>query len=161
MKKTILLSLILLTSIIQNISAQTTGVPSILNSYLKIKDALVNSNAKSAQTSSNELIQNINAVTISGLKLKEKTVFEKQKENLIKSAKKIALTDNIEKQRTAFAELSITTWLLIKIAESVNQSVYYEYCPMKKSYWLSTEKEIKNPYYGSSMLTCGNVSEKK
>jgi Protein of unknown function (DUF3347). len=28
---------------------------------------------------------------------------------------------------------------------------------MKKANWLSSEKEIKNPYYGSTMLTCGSV----
>ncbi|MAQ74933.1 MAG: hypothetical protein CL613_01215 [Aquimarina sp.] len=32
---------------------------------------------------------------------------------------------------------------------------------MKKAYWLSKEKDIKNPYYGSSMLTCGKVAETK
>ena len=30
---------------------------------------------------------------------------------------------------------------------------------MKKAAWLSSEKQIKNPYYGSSMLTCGEVTE--
>lgn len=43
----------------------------------------------------------------------------------------------------------------------MNHAVYYQYCPMKKAYWLSMEKEIKNPYYGSSMLTCGKVIETK
>jgi hypothetical protein len=32
------------------------------------------------------------------------------------------------------------------------------YCPMKKSNWLSNEKTVKNPYYGSAMLTCGEVT---
>ena len=35
--------------------------------------------------------------------------------------------------------------------------VYVQYCPMAKGQWLSDEKEIKNPYYGNSMLTCGSV----
>jgi hypothetical protein len=30
---------------------------------------------------------------------------------------------------------------------------------MKKSYWLSADEAIKNPYYGNMMLTCGKVSE--
>jgi Cu(I)/Ag(I) efflux system membrane fusion protein len=25
--------------------------------------------------------------------------------------------------------------------------------------WLSTEESIKNPYYGQSMLTCGEVTD--
>jgi len=37
--------------------------------------------------------------------------------------------------------------------------LYQQYCPMKKSYWLSKDAAIKNPYYGKQMLTCGKVSD--
>jgi hypothetical protein len=30
---------------------------------------------------------------------------------------------------------------------------------MKKAYWISEEKGIENPYYGTGMLTCGKVTE--
>jgi len=30
---------------------------------------------------------------------------------------------------------------------------------MKKTYWLSNEAAIKNPYYGNAMLNCGNVTD--
>ncbi|RYF87461.1 MAG: DUF3347 domain-containing protein, partial [Chitinophagaceae bacterium] len=40
-----------------------------------------------------------------------------------------------------------------------SQPIYLQYCPMKKASWLSSEKQIRNPYYGSSMLTCGEVTE--
>jgi hypothetical protein len=30
---------------------------------------------------------------------------------------------------------------------------------MAKANWLSDQKEIANPYYGNSMLTCGSVKE--
>ena len=41
------------------------------------------------------------------------------------------------------------------------ETLYVQKCPMANSYkgaiWLSTEKEIKNPYYGDEMLSCGSV----
>ncbi|MBA4058359.1 MAG: hypothetical protein C0490_26815, partial [Marivirga sp.] len=41
--------------------------------------------------------------------------------------------------------------------------LYLEYCPMANNnegaYWLSNEKEIKNPYFGDKMLKCGSVKE--
>ncbi|HNK84737.1 MAG TPA: mercury transporter, partial [Flavobacteriales bacterium] len=39
--------------------------------------------------------------------------------------------------------------------------IYLDHCPMYNggADWLSREKAIKNPYYGSSMLTCGSVKE--
>jgi Cu(I)/Ag(I) efflux system membrane fusion protein len=27
----------------------------------------------------------------------------------------------------------------------------------KGAYWLSNEKKVRNPYYGASMLSCGQV----
>ena len=32
-------------------------------------------------------------------------------------------------------------------------------CPMAKAKWIQKGSEIKNPYYGSSMLECGSVEE--
>lgn len=36
---------------------------------------------------------------------------------------------------------------------------YYQYCPMQDAYWLSKENAVKNPYYGSMMLSCGKTVE--
>ena len=45
----------------------------------------------------------------------------------------------------------------------VNETIYYQFCPMARNgagaYWLSAVKEIKNPYYGEAMLTCGENKE--
>ena len=30
------------------------------------------------------------------------------------------------------------------------------YCPMVNKPWLQKDKEIRNPYYGAAMLTCGS-----
>jgi hypothetical protein len=38
-------------------------------------------------------------------------------------------------------------------------TLYEQYCPMKKATWLSETAAIKNPYYGSQMLTCGKTTE--
>lgn len=42
-------------------------------------------------------------------------------------------------------------------------TLYKQYCPMalndKGAYWLSAQSDIKNPYFGDAMLTCGEVQE--
>jgi hypothetical protein len=38
------------------------------------------------------------------------------------------------------------------------EPVYEDYCPMKRSFWLSGGQDIKNPYFGNTMLTCGKVT---
>lgn len=84
-----------------------------------------------------------------------------QKAELLKATEKLNKASSIEKQRAVFNDVSTAMWKLVKNSDKVNHVVYYQYCPMKKAYWLSNEKEIKNPYYGSSMLTCGKIAETK
>jgi hypothetical protein len=44
-----------------------------------------------------------------------------------------------------------------------NRKLYQDYCPMaddgKGAIWISEIKEIKNPYQGSKMLTCGSIKK--
>lgn len=143
------------------VSAQDKGIQPVLDSYLKLKDALVKSDAVNAAAFSNELVTAISSVQVGNLQPEEKKVFSNVKDNLLTNAISISKTTDLEKQRTVFAELSVTLWKLVKITDNIRNSLYYQYCPMKKMYWLSAEAAIKNPYYGSAMLTCGSVSDKK
>lgn len=120
----------------------------ILSNYLTLKDALVSSDVTKSTAAITELGKSLNAAP----------EFP-QKKDLIKQTETMAKTGDLEKQRAAFADLSLTVWEAAKAQKWANQELFYQYCPMKKSYWLSTESAIKNPYYGSKMLACGSVKE--
>jgi hypothetical protein len=129
--------------------AQNTNI--LLNNYVSVKNALVSSNGKAASEFINTLYNTV----------KKEENFPQKAELLRASEKLYKAGNDIEKQRAAFNDVSTVMWELVKGSEIVNEPVYYQYCPMKKAYWLSKEKEIKNPFYGSSMLTCGKVVETK
>ena len=82
--------------------------------------------------------------------------------NLTANAEKIATSKDVAKQRETFALLSKSMYELAK-ASKQGTPVYYQHCPMynngKGANWLSKENAIKNPYYGSQMLTCGSTVE--
>jgi uncharacterized protein with NRDE domain len=122
----------------------------LLDDYLVIKNALVNSNNEESKK----------AIDVFLSDLKKEAEF-KEKKSLIKAAEKLSKSADLEKKRTNFKEVSTLMWQLVKNNDSVKGPLYYQYCPMKKAYWISREKEIKNPYYGSSMLNCGKVVETK
>lgn len=128
--------------------AQNTNT--LLNNYLSVKNALVNGDDKAASQ----------ALTIFTQSIKGESSFS-QKDALLKAVEKMNGAGNIEKQRATFNDVSNIMWKVVKGTDKLSQPVYYDYCPMKKAYWLSHEKEIKNPYYGSAMLTCGKVVETK
>ena len=41
------------------------------------------------------------------------------------------------------------------------EGVRLAFCPMVKQSWLQKEEQIRNPYYGSGMLTCGEFKPLK
>lgn len=120
------------------------------DNYINAKTALVNSDSKTAEKAISTFYEAIK----SDDNFAQKAQLQKATEKLTKAG------NDLEKQRATFNEVSTIMWKLVKDSDKVSQS-YYQYCPMKKAYWLSNEKDIKNPYYGSSMLTCGKIAETK
>jgi hypothetical protein len=131
----------------QNINIQSTP---ILIQYFSIKDALVTGNAALGASRAEDLQKSISS-------LEPKALTETSRIILLKEVSQISASKDINAQRAAFANLSSALLALAKTEKLSTKPVYQLYCPMKKSYWLSSEKVVKNPYYGSSMLNCGKV----
>ncbi|WP_298392048.1 DUF3347 domain-containing protein, partial [Hydrotalea sp.] len=70
---------------------------------------------------------------------------------------------DIRHQREHFVMLSKDISDLIKAFGTGGQTLYKDFCPManngKGAIWISELKEIKNPYLGKAMPTCGTVKE--
>jgi len=124
----------------------------LLQSYFNIKNALVAGNANGASASAEQFVKTINDVD-------SKTIDDATRIALLKDAMQISGTKNIQQQRDHFATLSTDMYALVKEVKLNSVPIYYSYCPMRKSYWLSNDKVIKNPYFGNAMLTCGKVTE--
>jgi len=138
---------------------QPSALGQLLNSYYDVKNALVNSDAAAASAKAGELLKGINGIDMKALTPAEHKAFMSLQEKLAFDARHISESKEIEHQRTHFANLSLNFYSLAKSIRLSSQPVYEAYCPMKKSYWLSSEAAIKNPYYGKMMLTCGKVAD--
>jgi len=124
----------------------------LLSSYLNIKNALVTGDATSAASNAGQFLRTANSIDF-------KIVSEANIHVLSKDAGKISAAKDLKKQREYFANLSLNMAIIAKSLKLSSEPVYLQYCPMKKASWLSAEKQIRNPYYGSSMLTCGEVTD--
>jgi hypothetical protein len=154
MKNVILLTFLLF--VVKGVSAQS----SLLQDYLSVKDALVSSKNDQVKLGAQKLNKSIQLMDGTTLPAEEQKTYIKQKSTLLKLSEAIANESNLEKQRSKFAELSVLLWPIVKNLGTKEQPLFYDYCPMKQSYWISIDEAIKNPYYGSSMLTCGSISDK-
>ena len=127
-----------------------------LPSYLKMKDALVESDAGQVSNFAKATSKKLKEISTSDLGKMEKQHLTKSIEML----DAIATNENLENQRAHFVILNEN---IVPIAMNIENSTnyYVQKCPMannnKGAVWLSTEEEIRNPYYGDAMLTCGSV----
>lgn len=117
--------------------------------YIHLKNALVASDFQKAKSASESLVKALHNV--------------KGSDKVHAEAAKVAQAGSLENQRKAFTALSNEMATLVKGADISMGELYLEYCPMANGntggYWLSNEKEIRNPYFGDKMLKCGSVKE--
>lgn len=132
----------------------------VFTAYFKLKDALVASDAAQAQDQAAALKNAVDAVDMSALGHNVHTVWMRVMGPLADRSGSIANTVKLDEQRKAFMQLTTPLSELAKAAPGA-VPVYLAHCPMYQggADWLSLEKEIKNPFYGSMMLTCGSVKE--
>merc|ERR1711916_9552 len=106
----------------------------IIKDYFELKNALVSDDTKKAAEAGKTLVASLKAFDSS------KYTAEQQSEHF-----KILSKD-------------ITDMVAITGTEN---TLYQQFCPMYDggSAWLSMSEDIKNPYYGSKMLTCGQVQK--
>jgi len=135
----------------------------LVASYLQLKNALVSDDAKEAAIAAEVMVRAFKGFNASGFNSDQQKEIAEIIENASEQVEHIA--DNaskIEHQREHFEVLSNDMSDLIAIVGS-EQSLYQTKCPMynkgKGGIWLSETKEIKNPFYGGKMLTCGSVQK--
>ena len=155
MKKIFLIAFLITSIISQSTFAQnnnSTTTSALLTSYYGLKDALVAGNSADANMHASRIVEAARAIDSS--KIKGDTYDE-----IIVDANHISKSKDINHQREHFARLSTNMFTVAKSIKLSDQPIYYDFCPMKKSYWLSSNLSIKNPYYGNQMLSCGKISE--
>ncbi|MFH1868815.1 MAG: efflux RND transporter periplasmic adaptor subunit [Candidatus Omnitrophota bacterium] len=142
------------TGVTENVSVLTPAIPY----YLAAWRALSNDNAEEAGRNLNIFKEKIELlIEEGGFKSKDKGIAV----DIKALQQKISVIKNdISSLRELFSEISV---LLKKVFEKYSytekEKLYLIYCSMsfdgKGGYWFQDSKEIKNPYLGSKMLTCG------
>lgn len=135
----------------------------LMEQYFKVKDALVNDKFDLAKK---EYV----ALTTQWAKSDMKKLPAETQEALKKASNKAGLktaevskASSIDKLRDNFMELSNVFVEVVEAVGPFGQPLFLQHCPManddKGADWLSKEDQVLNPYYGSSMLKCGDVTK--
>ncbi len=134
----------------------------VADAYLRVKDALVNSDPVSASEAAADLGERLQAVDMMLLEGDAHNFWMKQSNAIRSHALNISKADILEEQRQQFDFLSQALITSLKSFGST-EALYVQHCPMafdnQGADWLSLRSEIRNPYYGDAMLTCGSVTD--
>ena len=129
----------------------------VINPYLQMKDAFVASDPE--QVAKYALITKRSMES-----LNTNTLGKMEQAHLMTSIQMLeAITENesLENQRAHFVLLNENLVPIVSNLHGLNKTLYVQRCPMannnKGAVWLSTEKDIRNPYFGDQMLSCGSV----
>jgi hypothetical protein len=66
---------------------------------------------------------------------------------------------DIESFRKGYKKVSNEIISMIKLTGHVKEGLHHMYCSMADGHWIQDNKKLLNPYYGQSMLRCGDVKE--
>ncbi len=136
---------------------------SVYHAYLMIKDALVASDVKEADNGAENFSNALTQVDMTLIKSEDHLYWMDRLKGLQSAAVTIVDKDYLDSKRTAFSSLTLELLKSIKYFGLINEKIYYQHCTMafdfEGGYWLSGDEEIRNPYYGDEMLSCGTTEE--
>ncbi len=121
------------------VSISHAAAPGALESYLKIQDALAS--------------DSMDAVAASSLEISKSATSEKIK----KAALALSKAADIKSTRLLFKSLSAE--MLTSVNHKAPSGLSIVTCEMAHASWLQKAGPVRNPYYGKSMLECGEVQK--
>ncbi len=131
----------------------------LFDNYFKLKDALASDDFEDAKASGVAMNNSLGKIDMNLFKGDAHSLWMQQSTALKPSLQHIEHLGDMKAIRGKFISISN---LMIAIAESfapLSTAIYVQNCPMadsnKGADWLSLDKEIQNPYFGESMLSCG------
>lgn len=136
---------------------------SVFEAYINLKEALVASDASQASTKAKMVAARLKKVDDAELDSDAKQAWKKWSGNLGSKLAQIQSAKDIKTQRMAFAPVSNALYHAVRSFGVKGLDAYYQFCPMahngQGAHWMSEDKSIRNPYYGSKMMKCGKTVE--
>lgn len=149
----------------KNSAIFNTTFSNFLNAYFHLKDALVLTNDTMAIATAKLLKASADSIKMDELTA-DKSIVEMANGyvgSIAAEATALQGEKNIEGKRKSFQVISDNIYDLVRTVRFDKQVLYHQFCPMafkdQGAYWLSPNSDVKNPYFGKKMLTCGEVKD--
>ncbi|MBS3776203.1 MAG: DUF3347 domain-containing protein, partial [Bacteroidales bacterium] len=142
--------------------SQLDSYQDLTNHYMALKNALVND--RKDTENANKMLDALASIDMKAFSQEAHSRWMNLYNKLENNAEAIAKTEELEAQRKHFIALSDAMINLVKTFNAPDDILFVQFCPMaddnQGAFWLSSEDQVRNPYFGDQMLTCGEVREK-
>jgi Cu(I)/Ag(I) efflux system membrane fusion protein len=143
-----------------SVKSQLNG---FLSDYFDFNQALIEDNQDGAKEAARKLAASVEKFDMSKLQGEQMNFYHTQAAKLEQGLKGVEQSADIEEIRIELSTVSEAMYALVKAYRPTESELYYQFCPMAKNNiganWLSSSKEIVNPYMGQRMLKCGSTQE--
>ena len=133
--------------------------------YVNLEDAFVKGDVEKADSYADTMKVQVLAIDTTGLNEKSLEAWQNHSDTYTQVLIEMKHVKGLEEKRGYFAHLSEVMYCTFKSFELKNMVANAAFCPMafddKGAYWLTSGKEIRNPYFGSKMLKCGKIKEEQ
>jgi Cu(I)/Ag(I) efflux system membrane fusion protein len=127
----------------------------VLANYLKIQEALAADSTDGVQAAARSIATDAATLDTQSIIGEHAAQYADLPAVLQTSADALSKASSLDAAREEFKQLSerVATWGTMAKPAGVD----ILFCSMAKASWLQKHGETRNPYYGKSMLTCGEV----
>ncbi|MFT3824234.1 MAG: DUF3347 domain-containing protein [Chitinophagaceae bacterium] len=136
-------------AVVETVILKDDRLNAVYRQYVQLTNALIGDDLKNAKIAGNAIAAGMTDVTGGGA--------------VKNAAIKITEASDIGSLRIAYAGLNAALIEQVKKSGLSSGALYVDFCPMalddKGAYWLSAQRDIRNPYMGAQMLTCGEVKD--
>lgn len=156
--------IIILDNPYQSSAKVSQDLKEVIVAYLAIKDAFAQDNAAEVDEAAARMSEKVAAVDGSSLKEEGKEAWEQHASLYTSKLAELRHVAGMEEKRSYFSHISEIVYCTVKSFGIRNETgLYVAFCPTafdgKGAYWITESKEIRNPYFGDKMPTCGKIEE--
>ena len=133
--------------------------------YLEVQKTLAEDAPEKAAQAAQTLLDVLSGLKHEALKETAHKRWMDVSSTLEESAGRVSEANELQPQREAFSNLSTAFRRTIQSFGPLRgEPLYLHYCPMafdnQGAFWVQSDKDTLNPYFGSAMLKCGEVRQR-
>ena len=138
-----------------------TSLKPLFSNYFQLKDALTKGDFNASKKALLDFEKTLSKINMNVFKGDSHKLWMSYVTPLKKNTLHAEHLKDIKEIRMAFEPISNVMIAIVKSFRPLTEKTYVQFCPManndKGANWLSKENKVVNPYFGPTMIKCGEI----